>query len=1306
MTNIEVLKEQEILETPILLFDCLLPSGAAEHWCSHGVSVSGITYEARILQHNLFDLKASSEDGFDGVSRVTVSLSNLDSRLSQLSRDDGFKGSKLTVRFLFYDLKAGVPATADEVIFLGVGNPPDEITESAIRLTFTSRLSLQRVLTPDVRIQRRCPWLFPSTLVQRITAVDGATESKYDPFYKCGYSPDAAGGCGNLNGSVPFDACDYSREQCQERGMFDRDTAGNMTARFGGIEFVPSDILVRSYGERSSHVAQALGNEARYNDFVPLVYGTTWYVPPVVFARNDGNLTRMEVLLGMGEIQSVVKVLVNDIEIPEGKVGTNMTGTGWFNLVSSGGRSGGFNLDFVDSSGVPLGDPYGNMAYLSVVVPNQISDGKKLPRVTVMIRGLKLGQFDASGASLGETFSNNPSWVLLDIFRRSGWKLSDIDVASFADTASFCSELIASTDLHGNPVSVPRYQCNLAITKRRTAADLVRGVRTGSGLYVTLGRTGKLQVRPETTIELQQPTKRVTSNSTTPLSDGWPAYEFGDGSNGFSGILRRGTGEPAIRFWSRSTADTVNRLSVEFQDEFNEYQQDSLSLVDVDDALRIGQEIASSLAALGVPNFSQATRVMRTQLDKTIKGNLFVEFESSVRALGLLPGDIITLTYLKEGFDRQAFRIIRIAPGANYKTVKITAQLHDDGWFETDERIGRPGRRQRNHEIGVPGPLLGLVARENGEMDFQIAEESTEDSDSSMTLRFAVEFMAPSKPDSSLKGVPILGLVTSVDTTGGTLAGNDVYYYAVSALDDQQRESGLSFVARAFVPNGTSTNRVSLTGLSFPTGATGFHVYRGRSPRELARVASSLPLAGTFVDDGFADLAIRPPDASFDHANFYWRMELVPEYPANIFSVSTIGNGNLQMLPNEHRGMVVRVTAGKGEGQEAVVSSNSADTFSLAAPWVVPPDASSRFVVAESGWRFGAQTSSSPVRFEVPNRAGMTVHVLGRSANIFDEECPAEISPLTRWQVQGAEGSAVDADVPDAPIFGFSTDGRGSIELAGVGFSRLINTRTVTAGTCTIGYWNELNGTTAYHTGTDIDELVDVLTLAEDPPGTIGQWIQIEREVMVIAELLPGRQYRVTRGSHGSPIGAHAFGTPVFHLDRKVFILPFVKDFFGSPASGSYSFPFHIPDSRVAVAELFMTNFRGNSDVARYSFTTAIDGGLRTLSGGQFAIQVEGFLAVQTDAAPVLVIDTTHSVRDIFATVQEPADSGTISLLVKIDGQPYANLNIAAGSTVSNVVQGFDLPPLLAKSQLGLDVTRVGDAGNNPGRDLTVTVRL
>ena len=178
------------------------------------------------------------------------------------------------------------------MIFQGVCNPPDEIRESTFRITATNRMNLQRLLLPQVRIQRRCPWEFPATSDQKAESSD-----KYSRFHRCGYS-----------GEV-FASCGYTRADCEARGLF---------PRFGGIEFMPPAIAVRSYGEKTYHTSAVAVNAARYNDFVPLVYGTAWYEPPVVFARNDGNLTRMEVLLGLGEMEGVLKVLVNDVEIPAG----------------------------------------------------------------------------------------------------------------------------------------------------------------------------------------------------------------------------------------------------------------------------------------------------------------------------------------------------------------------------------------------------------------------------------------------------------------------------------------------------------------------------------------------------------------------------------------------------------------------------------------------------------------------------------------------------------------------------------------------------------------------------------------------------------------------------------------------------------------------------------------------------------------------------------------------------------------------------------------------------------------------------
>ncbi len=1309
MDSIFTIKEREELETPVLLFECELRDGQMERWSTRRLVFEGEVYVPRVLGHTSLETQSLSDEGIDAVNRVGIVLANADSHFSQVERTVGWKGAKLTARFVFFDLAAGEPVSGSEVLFRGVANPPDEITESTFRLSFMNRLSLQRMLLPEVRIQRRCPWNFPATPEQRSEAVDGGPRGRYSRFFRCGYSADVSGGCGNLDGGNPYTTCDGTRKQCEARGMFSRDEAGSETRRFGGVEFLPANIIVRSHGEQGSHVTGAVENKTKYNDLVPLIYGTTWYEPPVVFARNDGNLTRMEVLLGSGEIQGVLKVVVNNIDIPAGKAGADMTATGWYNLISPGNRTGGFNPDFSDGQGNPLGDPYGSMAFLSVVVPNHVSAGQSIARVQVLVEGVKLERFDSAGNFLDHAFTNNPVWILLDVLRRSGWSLDEIDLPSFANAASHSDEVIGATDLYGNAVDIPRYQCNLALRKRRSAADVVRGIRNCAGLYVTYGFGGLLQLRVERTLAGQQPSLPAGSNSTQELNGGWPAYEFGDGSDGKSGILRRSSGEASLRIWSRPTADTPNRLTVEFQDEFNEYQQDSLSLVDTSDALDAGQEVSTGMRALGIPNFSQAQRILGRHLHKSIRGNCLVEFETSVRAIGLKPGDIVALTYLKEGLMRQPFRVIRIASGLNHATSKIICQWHDDAWYLDTTGHGHSGAgRQSTGELGLPRPLAGSELDGNGRPVFGIAEKATGRADGGATVSLAVEFVPPRAPSTGGIGIPLVSLTPSVDTSGGSLLGGETYYYAVSAIDGAGNESELSFVVRAAIPPGTQTNAVILLALRFPPEAAGFHVYRGESPSQLLRIATGSPLADAYVDAGGSAGLTPPPDANYDHARFYWRMERVPAHPVTSHSERTIGSDVLQMLDNEHTGAVVRIVSGTGAGQERTVLGNSAQTLTVNSTWTVEPDTTSEFVVAEGSWRFGAAATSSPAEFEIPNHAGATVHVSGRSTNAHGRECAYELSPITRWQIGGASDGSGDVDVAGQPVFGLHANGRGVVELAGIGFADLTNTASVEAGTLSVHYWDELIGPADASLGAALGETDPVLELSAPGAAGLGSLLQIGGEVLVVEEVLDGGlRYEVTRGSHDTAPEAFPAGSPVYHLRRKVFVIPFVKNFFGSPASGSFGYPLQIPDVRIAAAEFFVTNSRGNSEVARAGFTGTVDYGLRTLSGGQLSIQVAGHLAIQAGAAPPVVIQASHSVRDVFAVMKEPPTGGSVNLQLVQDGALYCELAIPDGQTQSNVVDGRTLPPLEERATLELHVVAVPQsADTTTGKDLNVIIRL
>ncbi len=168
--------------------------------------------------------------------------------------------------------------------------------------------------------------------------------------------------------------------------------------------------------------------------------------------------------------------------------------------------------------------------------------------------------------------------------------------------------------------------------------------------------------------------------------------------------------------------------------------------------------------------------------------------------------------------------------------------------------------------------------------------------------------------------------------------------------------------------------------------------------------------------------------------------------------------------------------------------------------------------------------------------------------------------------------------------------------------------------------------------------------------------------------------------------------------------MPFPKGFFGSPYSGTWKYAFALPDSRIASAEFFVTNDRGNSEPAAACLTQTTDCGLRTLSSGQFSIQVNGYLAVDSNAAPDLVIEAAHAIRDVFAVVRQAPSGGPVQMAIRQDGADYCTLTIPAGATASDSINGLTLGTLNAGARLSLAITAVGETDS--GFDLTVVIRL
>jgi len=183
----------------------------------------------------------------------------------------------------------------------------------------------------------------------------------------------------------------------------------------------------------------------------------------------------------------------------------------------------------------------------------------------------------------------------------------------------------------------------------------------------------------------------------------------------------------------------------------------------------------------------------------------------------------------------------------------------------------------------------------------------------------------------------------------------------------------------------------------------------------------------------------------------------------------------------------------------------------------------------------------------------------------------------------------------------------------------------------------------------------------------------------------------------------HAAQRFVIPLATKSVIAAFPPGFFGSPYSGSWSYPVSLPNVRIASADLFVTNRLGNSPVRSICLTGTVDCGLRTLSGGQYSIQVEGYLAVEQSAAPALIVEAPHAVRDVYAILGSPADAD-VRMTVNVDGVPFCMLTVPTGMSSSPATDGNSLAPLAAGSRITLSILAVGQS--IPGCDLTVLIRL
>ena len=699
-------------------------------------SLIGGEYLARISTQDIAQLQARSQEGIDRIPSIALHLADPDKVLwSNFEQTVGFKGASILLNLVLWQADTANFSSDAPLQFFGVCDAPSyESGLDTLTITANSSHNTSRVYFPIVPIGATCPWDFPPggpAGNPGANRLDGAT-NRSSLYWECGYDPDQAGtdpdtggDCrrGNTTSAYATDAagnvvadangiyisCDLTKAGCVARGMYTQDSANRTTGRFGGMQWNadPGEQQKKSYLQGHNVTVFNAQNTGIMGQGINQLYGNEWITGQVVNVQSDGNLTRFEVIVCLGEVgiptyvngsqvSGIQQVLVNGIGVnysnnfgtmydgtlvtgtPSGSPGTatNYDPDMSWSHITVGNRSGAQDTSIM--YGGP-GDPFGSICAIQCNVYMQLGgDGSQFPSVQILSTGTRVAVFtdpSQTGATVPMVYSANPAWVLADILTWANWQYSELNIQSFINAAAVADTVIPYTDNTGAKNSHPRFICEVAIDQRRTASELIQSILWSfrAQLVTNFLGDGLLYLLIRQTLADQQPAPIPGSNYNTALTSvagggttgaegggaiamGYVAYLFDENS-----IVRaQENGKPAISMKMLPSNSTPNRIIFPFQDSANHYVVDTLNIVDTDAVARAGgylggggNEVPQNVTVMGISNFDQGIRMANTILAESLRGNeaqdargtRIFTFTSTVRASHLRVGMIVLFAY-------------------------------------------------------------------------------------------------------------------------------------------------------------------------------------------------------------------------------------------------------------------------------------------------------------------------------------------------------------------------------------------------------------------------------------------------------------------------------------------------------------------------------------------------------------------------------------------------------------------------------------------------------------------------------------
>jgi len=761
-------KEEAAAPRPVVFCDFAFPDGTAWYVASVPATFNGHTYEARIDDQQVDQLQVLSQQGIDRVPSVTLKLADPDAAaFTAYERGHGFKGAALTLRFALMDLSAGTYSTDQFVPFVGVCDEPAS-DEQYLTVAAQSKLNLANYLLPTVPIQVTCPWVNPTTVAQRAAAA-AATSYQDSPYWLCGETRDltTAPPCNyttqtctqpRRRGNVTFvpKTTDTGVEYVSgnEVSWTNADTSAKYNEYWplwlGGMAWMSVAVLNQmgdgnytrgeaaiGFGEVAVQRVIVNGVECTQNT----AGGTDYYWAYTNNGQRDGTPNPDAGYNGLGDPYGnltviewrVPKSVVSPETVPtiqvlaQKSVGGTLVTPSSIAIVSanagSSGNPGPIVIHFARALTLTT-DPYDGAAVTITGAGFHYADGSWIMRFLdppPYDHATLQGSFAPAGSGSGGTMYYNQvtqsgggpaPGLAQELLSWCGVQPGDLNGTTFSDSDAICNALITTQDGSGNNYTQPRFSNSVALRQRRSAADIMRGLRQSVGGMLTQEQDGTIGFRIEGPLAEQQPAAVDGSNYSTAIAS---TLRDGTAANGYTAYRFDETNSWNLKRRPMPVAQMPNRITFGFQDPVQDYAISTFSLVDSDDVARVGRTVQGGLQVQpeGIASYNHALRCARLGLNKIHRGNPegdtrgtdFWEWETSFRGCKLRIGQIVTVNSTKYGMTDQQIRLTEIKPAKNWQTITLAGHHHEDSWYLDSHGNAQDPQYGSAPKVGV-GPTV------------------------------------------------------------------------------------------------------------------------------------------------------------------------------------------------------------------------------------------------------------------------------------------------------------------------------------------------------------------------------------------------------------------------------------------------------------------------------------------------------------------------------------------------------------------------------------------------------------------------